>query len=155
MIFENSTSEPEKAVFGFASWLFLGAVGVIFAVIAVAIPIVIIADGGSPDGAVSPPTTAGAGLPGEVVAAGTGCIACHTTDGTDLVGPTWKGLAGSERELESGETVVADDAYLRDSIVDPSSQVVVGFNPVMPQGYGDQLSDQDIANLIEYIKSLA
>ncbi|MGA8041038.1 MAG: c-type cytochrome, partial [Acidimicrobiia bacterium] len=67
---------------------------------------------------------------GATVAANTGCQACHNIDGTQGTGPTWKGLAGASRPLESGESVVADDAYLFNSIVDPRSQVVAGFDPV-------------------------
>lgn len=152
---DTPTPAPDDAVFGRGARLFLGAVGSIFAILAVAIPMVIIAASATSDPTTGPPPTVDQGLPGEQVALDNGCMACHTTDGNDLVGPTWLGLAGSERELESGETVIADDAYLESSIVDPSSQVVAGFNPLMPQTYRDQLSDQDIADLIEFINSLA
>lgn len=84
-----------------------------------------------------------------------GCSACHTVDGTTLTGPTWKGLAGSTRPLESGETVVADSAYLFNSIVDPGSQVVEGFPPVMPTDYATTLSDTEVDDLVVYIQSLA
>lgn len=91
---------------------------------------------------------------GETVAADAGCFACHTIDGTPSVGPTWKGLAGSSRPLESGETVIANDSYLHNSIIDPGSQVVAGFSNVMPATYSDQLSQSEIGDLVEYIKSL-
>lgn len=94
-------------------------------------------------------------LAGESLAAEIGCVACHTADGTDSVGPTWAGLAGSDRLLDSGETVVADDSYLFRSIVDPPAQVVAGFNPIMPTGYGDQLTVEEINDLILYINSLS
>jgi mono/diheme cytochrome c family protein len=92
---------------------------------------------------------------GELIANGTGCLACHTTDGTPGSGPTWKGLAGSSRPLTSNEVVIADDDYLRRAIVDPSVEVVQGFDPIMPPDYGDQLTDQEITDLVEYIKSLS
>jgi len=92
---------------------------------------------------------------GATVAANTGCQACHNVDGTQGTGPTWKGLAGASRPLESGESVVADDAYLFNSIVDPRSQVVAGFDPVMPTTYSDQLTEDEINDLVEYIKSLS
>lgn len=92
---------------------------------------------------------------GATVAANTGCQACHNIDGTQGTGPTWKGLAGASRPLESGESVVADDAYLFNSIVDPKSQVVAGFDPVMPTTYSDQLTEDEINDLVEYIKSLS
>lgn len=91
---------------------------------------------------------------GQAIAADTGCQACHSTDGAAGTGPTWKGLAGASRPLVSGETVTADDAYLFNSIIDPPSQVVAGFEPVMPTTYADQLSEQEIDDLVEYIKSL-
>lgn len=93
---------------------------------------------------------------GEVLAEGQGCLQCHTTDGTTgTSGPTWKGLAGSTRPLESGDEVVADDAYLFSSIVDPNSQVVEGYEAIMPTFYADQLDEQQITDLVEYIKSLS
>lgn len=91
---------------------------------------------------------------GEVLAEGQGCLQCHTTDGTTASGPTWKGLAGSTRPLENGDEVVADDAYLFGSIVDPNSQVVEGYEAIMPTFYSDQLDEQQITDLVEYIKSL-
>ena len=91
---------------------------------------------------------------GQVLAQETGCLNCHSIDGTASTGPTWKGLVGASRPLASGETVVADNAYLFNSIVDPTSQVVAGFEAVMPTTYSDQLSEQDIDDLVEYINSL-
>lgn len=91
---------------------------------------------------------------GEALAASTGCLACHSIDETAGTGPGWGGLAGSEVTLVSGETVVADDAYLFNSIVDPVSQVVAGFESVMPTTYADSLSEAEINDLVEYIKSL-
>ncbi len=82
----------------------------------------------------------------------TQCMACHTVNGNPLVGPTWKGLYGRTVELADGTTVVADDAYIARSIKDPMSQVVKGFAPAMPPY--STLSDQDIADIIAYIKTL-
>lgn len=92
---------------------------------------------------------------GQTLANDTGCLACHTIDGTPSTGPTWKGVAGATRPLVSGEQVVADNNYLFNSIVDPPSQVVEGFDPVMPTTYSDQLSQEEINDLVEYIKSLS
>ena len=83
-----------------------------------------------------------------------GCLSCHSLDGSQLVGPTWLGLSGSGRQLEDGSTVVADDAYLRNSILDPGEQVVSGYANVMPAAYSF-LSDEDLDAIIEYIKSLS
>jgi cytochrome c oxidase subunit II len=91
---------------------------------------------------------------GEALAASTGCLACHAIDGTTGTGPGWQGLAGSTVTLQDGGTVVADDAYLFNSIVDPEAQIVAGFEAVMPTTYSDSLSQTEIDDLVEYIKSL-
>jgi cytochrome c oxidase subunit 2 len=83
-----------------------------------------------------------------------GCIGCHSTDGSQLVGPTWLGLYGSEEALEDGTNVTVDDAYITKSILDPAIQITEGFPNVMPATYQDTLSEEDIDALIEYIKSL-
>lgn len=92
---------------------------------------------------------------GAAVAERAGCLACHTTDGRASTGPTWQGLFGSEVELDDGRTVNADIDYLRQSIVDPMVEVVDGYRPVMPTGFGERLSDEEIEALIEYIRSLS
>ncbi|MEL7832402.1 c-type cytochrome [Fodinibius sp. N2] len=90
---------------------------------------------------------------GQTVAQNNGCMTCHSTDGSKLVGPTWQNLYGSERTLDDGSTVTADEDYLRESIVDPSAKVVEGFPPSMvPYDY---LSDSEINSLVAYIKSLS
>jgi len=58
------------------------------------------------------------------------CLVCHTTNGGHAAGPTFAGRAGSRVQLADGTTVVADDAYLKRSILDPGAQTVEGF----PQG---------------------
>src|SRR5689334_18429248 len=75
----------------------------------------------------SPVASPVVGLVGDVAAgkaAAAVCMACHSIDGSTIVGPTWKGLYGSTVELEGGTTVVADDAYIANSIKNPLSQVV-------------------------------
>lgn len=91
---------------------------------------------------------------GEKLATGTGCLACHSVDGTKLAGPTWKGLAGHEVTLADGSTVTADDAYLKEAIVDPALKIVKGYAPIMPATYKATLNDQQIQDIIEYIKTL-
>ncbi|NGP88253.1 c-type cytochrome [Fodinibius halophilus] len=90
---------------------------------------------------------------GKTIATNNACNTCHSTDGSRLVGPTWKNLYGSERTLTDGETVVADEEYLRTAIVEPSAQVAEGFAPSMVPY--DHLSDSKINSLIAYIKSLS
>lgn len=89
-----------------------------------------------------------------------GCMACHSTDGTLVgkVGPSWKGLFGTERDIAKGMKgkVKADEAYLRESILNPSAKVVKGFEKFdtgMPI-YAGILNDSQIESLILYIKSL-
>jgi cytochrome c553 len=55
------------------------------------------------------------------------CLSCHSTDGTRLTGPSWKGLAGSTVELADGRRVVADRDYLRRAVQDPNVEIVEGF----------------------------
>ncbi len=83
-----------------------------------------------------------------------GCKACHSIDGSPGVGPTWKGLYGSQVKLTDGTTVSADDAYLVESIKSPNAKIVAGFSAnVMPK-FGSILSDSQIADLVAYIKTL-
>jgi cytochrome c2 len=88
-----------------------------------------------------------------------GCMACHSIDGSTIgkVGPSWKGIYGSERILgKGGKTVIADEAYLRESITDPNAKVVKGFEKFdtgMPI-YAGILNESQIESLVMYIKSL-
>ena len=81
-------------------------------------------------------------------------MACHSTDGTPRVGPTLKGLfsktvivmtEGKERNI------VADEAYLRRSILEPNADAVKGFPPIMPPG---KMTEDEINEVIQYIKEL-
>lgn len=83
-----------------------------------------------------------------------GCVACHSTDGSKLVGPTWKGLFGSQvAVLTDGQEsmVTADEAYLSRAIRHPPKELVKGFASQMPKA---DLKDEDIADLLAFIKSL-
>lgn len=90
---------------------------------------------------------------GQQLALNRGCLGCHTVDGAPMVGPTWKGLFGKQEELADGTTATVDEAYLRESIVEPNARIVKGFQPLMP-AYAT-LSDAELEALIAYIKSLA
>lgn len=83
-----------------------------------------------------------------------GCFSCHTETGERHIGPTWRGLYDSYVVLQSGERVLADDAYLTQSMMQPEAQVVAGFDPVMPSYHG-VLSNADAAAIVEYIRSIA
>lgn len=92
---------------------------------------------------------------GQALAQNTGCTGCHSIDGSKTVGPTWKGLAGAQVPLTDGSTVTSDDAYLHELIVDPDKKVPQGFAPgIMPKNYGSQLTDDQLKDIIEYIKTL-
>lgn len=95
---------------------------------------------------------------GKRVAEMMGCVACHSTDGTVVgkVGPTWKGLFGSQVLFADSGAAVADEAYLRESIKEPAAKVVRGFEKSeagMPS-YEGVISDAQIEALILYLKTL-
>lgn len=90
---------------------------------------------------------------GQKIAQDNACMTCHSTDGTGIVGPTWQNLFGSEVQLQSGETVIADEEYLRESIFNPKTKRVEGYGGAMPKY--DYLSDSQVNSIIEYIKSLS
>lgn len=91
-----------------------------------------------------------------------GCVACHSPEGMDIfhVGPTWKGLFGSERPIVTGPKQTrkhrVDEAYLRESILEPSAKVVSGFERgeyAMPS-YAGVVNESQLESLVLYIKSL-
>jgi cytochrome c oxidase subunit 2 len=90
---------------------------------------------------------------GQEVAARKGCLQCHSLDGTAQVGPTFAGLYDRPTRLTDGRTVIADDAYLTESMMEPLAKVVDGFRPVMPTFQG-LLEPADTAALLELIRSL-
>ncbi|MBM4425067.1 MAG: cytochrome c oxidase subunit II [Chloroflexi bacterium] len=84
-----------------------------------------------------------------------GCVACHSTDGATIVGPTWQGLSGKQETLTDGTTVTVDADFLHTAIVSPDAQVPQGFAPgIMPKNFGDTLSAEQINDIIAYIESL-
>ena len=103
-----------------------------------------------------PPECAGAPDPhvcwGEKLYGAKGCVACHATDGQrQQPCPNWAGLFGKERPLTSGETVIADEAYIANSILNSWDQVVQGYGKTMPPY---DLPDAEVQALVAYIKSL-
>lgn len=83
-----------------------------------------------------------------------GCATCHSPDGSKLVGPSWKGIYESEEALSDGTSMTVDENYIRDSILTPGKNIVLGYSNIMPANFGQQLTEQQILDLIEYIKSL-
>lgn len=88
---------------------------------------------------------------GKLLVSANGCAACHSLDGSRLPGPTWLGLFGSSVKLADGTTVTADEAYLIESIKNPTAKVVEGFAPIMPVY---PFTDTEIANIVAYLKTL-
>ncbi len=80
-----------------------------------------------------------------------GCKGCHSLDGTAVVGPSWKGLFGTEREFADGTKAVVDENYIRDSILNPNAKVVKGYQPLMP---ALQLKDDEINAIVALLKTL-
>ena len=88
---------------------------------------------------------------------GTGCLACHSLDGAKLVGPSFAGLYGSQRTVNEGnaqKTVTADEAYITSSIYDPNLQIVEGFARNLMQSYRELLTEEQIAIMTEYLKTI-
>jgi len=82
-----------------------------------------------------------------------GCNACHSLDGSKVIGPSFLKLFGREGELADGTRYVADENYIKTSILNPNSQIVKGFAPAMPS-YEGQLDDDQIASIIAFIKTV-
>ena len=90
-------------------------------------------------------------LSGVELAQSKGCTACHSQDGTQMLGPSWQGIFGSQRQLVSGQNIKVDDAYLKESIFQPNAKIVKGFPPVMPPPI---INEQEALVIIEFIKTL-
>jgi cytochrome c oxidase subunit II len=80
------------------------------------------------------------------------CNTCHRPDAQGR-GPVLEGLFGKTVTLQSGETVTVDEAYVRESILNPSAKVAAGFQPIMPTFQG-LVTEEQLLELIEYVKSL-
>lgn len=82
------------------------------------------------------------------------CVTCHrAAPGVTQRGPKLEGVYGSQVKLADGRTVVADDNYVRESILNPTAKVVAGFDPVMPTFQG-QVTEEQLTQLIAYVRSL-
>jgi cytochrome c oxidase subunit 2 len=83
-----------------------------------------------------------------------GCASCHGQNGEGGRGPSFAGLLNSKVQIEGGQTVEADEAYVRNSILNPSEQIVAGYQNIMPTFKG-QVNEEQMLLLITYIKSLS
>ena len=84
-----------------------------------------------------------------------GCLGCHSLDGSPGVGPSFKGINGRSTVVVTKgaeRTITVDDAYLRQSILDPNSDVVKGFSAIMP-AFAD-LKKDELEALVEYLEGI-
>ena len=89
---------------------------------------------------------------GEKLSRTQGCVACHSLDGTRLVGPSWKDLWGKTETLTGGTKILVDKPYISESILQPLAKIVDGYPPQMPPFV---LKDNDIEAIIAYMKSIS
>ncbi len=88
---------------------------------------------------------------GELLYKNNACIGCHSLDGSKVVGPSFQGLYGRQGEFEAGGTYTADEAYIKESILESNKNIVKGYAPAMP---AYQFKDEEIADITAYIKSI-
>jgi cytochrome c oxidase subunit 2 len=97
---------------------------------------------------------------GEQSATNFGCLSCHSVDGSKLVGPSWQNLCDGSETMADGSTVTVDEAYLRESILNPNAKISEGFAAgLMPAQFIDPvtkkpISDDQIADIIAYMGSI-
>ncbi len=101
------------------------------------------------------PVAGGDAEAGHEIAEINGCFGCHSNDGSENTGPSWRGIFGEEVTLTDGTTVVVDEEYIINSILSPTDQIVAGFEDAnMPTNFGAVLSEDDLNALVAYIASL-
>ena len=83
-----------------------------------------------------------------------GCLGCHSTDGSQRVGPTWLGLFGTSQSLTNGSEVTVDEAYLKRAILDPDADIAEGQSSGLMPSYSNQLSEAEVEAIVTYIKEL-
>jgi cytochrome c oxidase subunit 2 len=105
---------------------------------------------GSP-AALDPAATSGQESSGEDLFRSLGCSECHSSGSG--IAPSLEGVFGSEVSVESGEVILADEAYLRESILSPQAETVLGYSPIMPN-FAGRISDEELSALVEHLQSL-
>ncbi|HYW78541.1 MAG TPA: cytochrome c oxidase subunit II [Thermoguttaceae bacterium] len=90
---------------------------------------------------------------GELLVQRRGCLQCHKMDGSRLIGPSFKGIFGEQHRFTDGSSVLVDENYIRQSILEPSAKIRESYRDEMPTYLGI-LSDDEIDAIIAYIKSL-
>jgi cytochrome c oxidase subunit 2 len=119
-----------------------------------ALPLGLAACGGSDGGS----GTASQGGPGDDLYRQYACASCHSLDGSEGTGPTFKGLAGSTVTLSDGKQAKATPAYLERAIVDPEAEEVEGYEAGLMtasiDGFDLENRSEDVKKLVEYIQGV-
>ena len=95
--------------------------------------------------------------PGLLVLKKNACLSCHTIDGSKLIGPSFKGVWGRTETVITNDTerqILVDEEYIRNSVYDPSADVTKGFNKGLMISYKDLVSEDELNDVIEYLKTL-
>jgi cytochrome c oxidase subunit II len=82
-----------------------------------------------------------------------GCVSCHGPTGEGGRGPALAGVFGKQVFLTNGQSIKADEGYIRESILNPQAKLVSGFGPIMPTFQG-QVSEEQVMQILAFIKSL-
>ncbi len=91
---------------------------------------------------------------GEMLVQRKGCVQCHSLTGAAGIGPTFVDMYGHSFATKEGTQIVADDNYIRESIVDPMASIIAGYEPVMPT-FAGKIKDSEITYIIAYLKSVS
>jgi cytochrome c oxidase subunit 2 len=96
-------------------------------------------------------------LPGLAIIKKNGCTACHSFDGSKIVGPSFKGIYGTKTMVVvkgKEQEITVSDEYILESVYEPNAKVVKGFQPSLMQPYKDLISKDEVKQIAEFIKSL-
>lgn len=98
------------------------------------------------------------GFAGKLLTEQKGCIACHSSDGTKIVGPSYKGIFGHKTIVETNgkeREITVDEEYIKKSILEPEADIVKGYPKGSMISYKGQLTDEELDKIVEYIKTLS
>jgi cytochrome c oxidase subunit 2 len=101
--------------------------------------------------------TATAGAAGLNIMRKNGCIACHSVDGSTIVGPSFKGIFGEKTTvLVNGkeQQVTVDEKYVHESLMEPNVKIVKGFRPGLMQSYKGIITEDEIKQITEFLQTL-
>ena len=86
------------------------------------------------------------------------CMTCHSTDGSKIVGPSFKGIMGKSEKVRDAagtlSTITVDETYIKNAIYDPNLQVVEGYNKGMMISYKDRINEEEIKEIVKYLETL-